>query len=127
MRQRIASLPGPVRRISLTWSGTRGGDAAALELYHDSVLGTGDASDDFVIGNGTRSVDGRIQPTRHWLAGDEKAHEEVTICLAGAHPAPTPAQEAALGELITALEARSGRVALGTHEAKVSGLLADLD
>ncbi len=126
-RHQIASLPEPVRRISLTWSGTWGGDAAALELYHDNILGTDGPPDDFVIGNGRRSVDGRIEPMRQWRTRGRKDVTGVSICLSGPSPLPTPAQEAALGELIAALEARSGHVSLGTREATISGQLADVD
>ena len=128
IRQEIAARTTGVRSIAISWSGTRGGDLAALELYHDSVLGrSGELPGDFVIGNGRRSVDGRIEPTRRWFTarGDESG--EVIICLTGDKPSLTAAQSEALGELITALEAGSGRIMLGGYKPAAPGLLADVD
>lgn len=124
-RQQIASLRNRISRISIAWSGTAGGDAAALEWYHENILDMGGGiPGDFIIGNGHRSGDGRIEPSRHWLTGDRHNSPETIVCLVGLTQIPTPAQAAALGELIAALEARSGRVELGVHQAKTTGLLA---
>ena len=112
-RQQIASLHDTISRISITWSGTNGGDAAALEWYHENILGkSGGAPGDFIIGNGRRSGDGCVEPSSHWLTGDRLRSSEVIVCLAGESKFPTDSQQAALGELITALEARSGRAEL---------------
>ena len=128
IRQEIATRTGAVRSIAISWTGTWGGDLAALELYHGSVLGSrGELPGDFVIGNGRRSVDGRIEPTRRWLHGAGEDSAEVIICLTGEKQSLTAAQSEALGELITALEAGSGRTTLGGHQPAAPGLLADVD
>ena len=49
------------------------------------------------------------------------------ICLTGDKPSLTAAQSEALGELITALEAGSGRIMLGGYKPAAPGLLADVD
>ncbi len=128
IRKEIATRTGAVRAISVGWSGTPGGDLAALEWYHASVLGnTGGMPGDFIIGNGRRSVDGRIEPTHRWLSGTSQDSAEILICLTGEQQSTTPAQSEALGELITALEAGNGRTTLSGHRPAERGQLAASD
>jgi hypothetical protein len=125
LRREIAGLSTAPRRVVVCWSGTRGGDAAALELYYDTVRNEGaGVPGDFVIGNGWRSQDGRIETAPGWLASGADDREELRICLAGDGTGATPAQFAALGELINCIESRSGRVALTVHEPAARRLLA---
>ena len=128
IRKEIATRTGAVRGISVAWSGTRGGDLAALEWYHTSVLGsTGGMPGDFIIGNGRRSEDGRIEPSQRWLSGASQDSAEILICLTGEQQLMTPAQSEALGELITALEAGNGRTTLSGHRPAERGQLAASD
>lgn len=128
IRKEIASRTGAVRAISVAWSGTLGGDLAALEWYHASVLGnTGGMPGDFIIGNGRRSVDGLIEPTDRWLSGTSQDSDKILICLTGEQQSTTPAQSEALGELITALEAGNGLTTLSGHRPAERGQLAVSD
>ena len=114
----------------MTWSGTPGGDAAALDLYYSDTRGLSQGTPyDFVIGNGHRGRDGRIEVTRHWLDGKHPESRSIAICLLGESTTdrPTVAQEAALGELIAGIEARSGTVNLAMLQRRDQGLLADAD
>jgi hypothetical protein len=127
LRGKIAQIKTPVRRVLVTWSGTRGGDAKALDLYFDSVRDeAGGAPGEFVIGNGKRSKDGAIETTKRWMPGNAEGGElaELRICLVGDATAVTPAQKEALGELISSIEARSGTVELVIHEPGAKELLA---
>lgn len=130
LRDKLTSVSGSIAGITVTWSGTRGGDAGALELYSTTTRGQGGGvKDDFIIGNGCRGTDGRIETTRQWtrtLAGAGRAPEStrISICLVGDGQNPTPAQEAALGELITCIEARTGTTALAMRPPQTSALLA---
>ncbi len=119
--------------ITVSWSGTRGGDAGALDLYHRKTLGqSGGLPEDFVIGNGCRGKDGGIETTARWeqtltAAVSSQENRGISICLVGEGGKPTPAQEAALGELITAIEARAGTTALAMRQPRHEGLLAWVD
>ena len=116
IRREIASLGQPAREITVTWSGTRGGNARALDLYFESVRDDADAAPgDFVIGNGLRSGDGTVETLHRWSRSAGDHSPELRICLVGDGTRPTPAQLAALGELITAIEARCGRVSLSIN------------
>jgi hypothetical protein len=128
IRNQIAGIVESPRGIRITWSGTRGGGAGALEWYHSGILEKAHGLPcDFVIGNGQRSADGGIEPTRRWIEGDDRGRELV-VCLTGTEGELSSAQEAALGELINAIEARSGRqLALVTHHAGQRELLAGTD
>lgn len=127
VRSKLAALPQGVARITVIWSGTEGGDAEALDLYHTNILGHANGTPwDFVIGNGHRGSDGRIEATRHWEGASGTATEEICICLTGSGHA-SRAQEIALGELITCIEARSGCVSLAMHQPLRPALLADAD
>jgi len=129
LRERLTAVSTGISGITVTWSGTRGGNANALDLYFTGTRGqTGGAPDDFVIGNGCRGKDGQIETTRHWnktlaQAGAPDA-TGISICLIGESQKPTPAQEAALGELITCIEARTGTTTLAMRRPRDSGLLA---
>lgn len=127
LREKITQLNFPVKKVLVTWSGTRGGDARALDLYFDSVRDeAAGAPGDFVIGNGKRSRDGAIETTRRWMPANAEGGQaaELRICLVGDAVAVTPAQKEALGELISSIEARSGTVELVIHEPGSAGLLA---
>ena len=126
MRSKLAATPVPFAKVEVKWSGTSGGNAAALDLYHTKTLGHGDGVPcDFIVGNGNRGVDGFIEATRRWMADGTGPRDGIGICLVGNGPELTSAQEAALGELITCIEARSGHVALAMHRPELPGLLAD--
>lgn len=130
LRDKLTSVSGSIAGITVTWSGTRGGDASALDLYCTNTRGQrGGVKDDFIIGNGCRGIDGRIESTGQWartLAGAGRAPEStrISICLVGDGQNPTPAQEAALGELITCIEARTGTTTLAMRPPQTSALLA---
>jgi hypothetical protein len=126
-RREIAALPAPMRAVEVIFSGTPGGDAEALDLYFAGVCDVAAGIPaSFVIGNGRRSRDGRIETTRRWSAGPDGAGA-VRICLVGDGSAPTPSQWQALGEIINSIEARSGRVALSLSRPQTRELLAHLD
>jgi len=129
IRKRLTALPACAQTITVTWSGTSGGDAAALDLYYSDTRGlSGGTPYDFVIGNGRRGRDGRIEVTRRWRERNPESRP-IAICLLGesASDQPTVAQEAALGELIAGIEARSGSVHLAMLPCRDQGLLADAD
>ena len=126
LRAGISRKAAPAKKVVVTWSSTRGGDAGALHLYFDSVKDDAAGSrEHFVIGNGKRSRDGGVEPTRRWLSAEGGA-EEVRICLIGDASGATAAQKEALGELITSLEARSGTLEL-VLEGSPGSLLAHRD
>lgn len=128
LRGELARFTQPVTRVEVKWSGTGGGNQAALDLYHTKTLGHQEGvPGDFIVGNGKRGEDGLIEPTRRWLTGSGEARKEITVCLVGTGPEPTAAQQSALGELITCIEARSGHVALAMHRPEHPGMLADAD
>jgi hypothetical protein len=130
LRRQISRRATTVRSVLVTWSGTRGGDANALDLYFASVRDDSRGSPgDFVIGNGHRSHDGAVEFTRRWTpqAPDDETAHDLRICLVGDTRQPTPAQKEALGELISFIEARSGTVTLSMHHPAPPGLLAHAD
>lgn len=125
LRRAVSALQ-QVERITVKWSGTRGGDAGALDLYASEVRGSKLGLDcDFLIGNGIRGEDGVIETTRRWQSSEAAERREICICLVGTGGALTAAQTLALGELITSIEAGSGRAALAMHQPERPGLLAD--
>ena len=113
--------------ISVTWSETPGGNAAALDHYYRHTLGQNRGTPyDFVIGNGQRGEDGLIEATRSGLDRKIRTERPVSVCLIGEKSAsmPTAAQECALGELIATLEAHNGSITLAMREPSHSDLLA---
>jgi hypothetical protein len=130
LRTKLGAVSGGIARITVTWSGTHGGDAGALDLYYSGTHGqSGGLTEDFIIGNGRRGTDGRIEATRHWTktlaeAGTAPESAEISICLVGDGQKPTPSQEEALGELITCIEARTGTTTLAMRQPQSGGLLA---
>lgn len=125
LRREISAMKSPARKVVVYWSGTRGGDAAALALYYARVRDDDHGvPGEFVIGNGHRSRDGVIETTARWRLSGGEARDEVRICLAGDGTWATPAQLAALGELINCIESRGGRLALSVHEPFAGELLA---
>jgi hypothetical protein len=134
LRARLNAVAGGISRITVTWSGTRGGDAETLDYYYSGTQGLKDGvPGDFIIGNGCRGKDGCIETTR-WgtktLAGPAagetppNANTGISICLVGEGQKPTPAQERALGELITCIESRTGTTALAMRQPQSASLLA---
>mgnify|MGYP000663430103 CR=1 FL=1 len=102
-------------------SGTRQGSARAYDYYHRKVrrMQNGLAYH-FVIGNGNGAGDGAIEIGNRWrqqingghVASDYLNNIAIGICLTGDfnRDTVTPAQQAALGELIDYLRIRVGRV-----------------
>ena len=128
LRGKLTTLPACTDTIKVAWSGTAAGDAAALDLYHTGTLGlAGGTPCDFVIGNGHRGRDGLVECTRRWLEGRNPGDRAIAICLVGEGTCerPTPAQEAALGELVAWIEARNGCLILTMQQPRDRGLLAD--
>ena len=96
-----AAVPAPLT-VQINWSGSSRGNAALICLQ--TPLSSEPAAH-FVIGNGSRSRDGQIT----WITpGPSLASGFVQITLIGQSHQPTPAQTAALGELLNVLEALSG-------------------
>jgi hypothetical protein len=96
-----ATVPAPLT-VQINWSGASRGNAALICLQTPPSSGTAAR---FVIGNGSRSRDGQII----WITpGQSLASGLVQITLIGQSHTPTPAQSAALGELLNVLEALSG-------------------
>ena len=93
-------------RIHLAWSGDARGNAALIALQQSLRERPEPAG--FVIGNGSRSGDGRIE----YLPSHGTAVESLNITLIGQSGPPTPNQMAALGELLHQLEALSGHLLL---------------
>ena len=102
-------------------SGTRQGNARIFDVYHRRVrkMQNGMAYH-FVIGNGHSSGDGEIEIGNRWtrqingghVASDYLNNIALGICLVGDlnRDKPTPAQLAALDELITYLRNRVGKI-----------------
>lgn len=102
-------------------SGTRQGNARIFDNYHRKVrkMENGLAYH-FVIGNGTSSGDGEIEIGPRWTRQLQGGHVAsnylnriaIGICLVGDfnRDKPTPAQLAALDELITYLRGRVGKI-----------------
>ncbi len=97
LRGRIAQA-GPAAEslhIRLAYSGDARGHAALVPRRSAAAA--------FVIGNGSRSGDGRVE-----FAPGPAHGTAVDVTLIGSGRAPTPRQMAALGELLLHLESRSG-------------------
>lgn len=102
-------------------SGTRQGNARAFDNYHRKVrkMQNGLAYH-FVIGNGHSSGDGEIEIGPRWtkqingghVASDYLNNIALGICLVGDlnRDKPTPAQLAAIDELVTYLRGRVGKI-----------------
>lgn len=104
LRQQLgaAAKPATALKIRLSWSGDQRGNAALIasrKFPADSPAAA------FVIGNGSRSGDGRIELIS---AHCSFADGVVDIILVGQGTGPTPRQSGALGELLNHLEALSG-------------------
>jgi hypothetical protein len=120
--ERLASFPS-TPAVRLRWSNTHAGNAASLDAFHSrwrgQPLGT---PADFIIGNGHRAPDGAIEPTARWRLGNPT--DAITICLIG-HPGHvSPAQQAAIGELIVCLESRIGTLAIHSSQPTPPTMLA---
>lgn len=97
LRQQMAQVgpaAGPLH-IRLAYSGDARGHAALIPRRPATAA--------FVIGNGSRSSDGRIE-----FVPDPALGSAVEITLIGTGRTPTPRQLAALGELLHHLESHSG-------------------
>ena len=100
---------------SATWEG----NAAIIDKWHREENGWNGIGYDFVIGNGTTSGDGEVEPTFRWRGQLTGAHtggtpgnwaneEGIGICLIGDfdHSIPTPRQMESLAKLIRFLQQR---------------------
>ena len=119
---RLASLPSSPA-VQLRWSNTHAGNAASLDAFHSRWRGQPlGAPADFIIGNGHRAPDGAIEPTSRWRLANPT--DAITICLIG-HPGQvSPAQQAAIGELIVCLESRIGTLAIHSTQPTPPAMLA---
>ncbi len=92
-------------------SGTESGDAASFDRYHREVRGWSAVGYHFVIGNGTRTGDGAVEPTVRWTAqrigahcpASSMNHRAVGICFVGdfeQSSGPSPSQLAAGKKLV---------------------------
>jgi len=106
------------RYIIIHHSATDKGSAASFDAYHRSLGWEGGLGYDFVIGNGTLSRNGQTEVGPRWRkqavgahAGVAKYNEQgIGICLVGDFnkTKPTPAQVAALVELVRWLQKEYG-------------------
>lgn len=100
-------------------SATREGNAAIIDKWHREQNGWDGIGYDFVIGNGTNSGDGEVEPTYRWRGQLTGAHtggtpgnwankEGIGICLVGDfnRTIPTPRQRESLVQLIRFLQQR---------------------
>ncbi len=105
--------------IIIHHSGTREGNAAIFDKWHREENGWEGVGYDFVIGNGTDSGDGEVEPTYRWRGQLTGAHcggtpgnwaneEGIGICLVGDfnRTLPTPKQRASLVQLVRFLQQR---------------------
>lgn len=123
LRQALTSAPkaSAALKVQLTFSGATRGNAALISLQSQPASAA-TAAARFVIGNGSRSGDGTIA----WISPPRSLESGlVEIILVGKPGAPTPAQTAALGELLNLLEAISGH-SLQPDDAPASQNLAIL-
>jgi hypothetical protein len=120
--ERLASFPS-TPAVRLRWSNTHAGNAASLDAFHSRWRGQPlGAPADFIIGNGHRAPDGAIEPTSRWRLSNPT--DAITICLIG-HPGQvSPAQQAAIGELIVCLESRIGTLAIHSSHPVPPTMLA---
>jgi hypothetical protein len=120
--ERLASFPS-TPAVRLRWSNTHAGNAASLDAFHSrwrgQPLGT---PADFIIGNGHRAPDGAIEPTSRWRLANPA--DAITICLIGHQGHVSPAQQAAIGELIVCLESRIGTLAIHSSQPVPPTMLA---
>ncbi len=90
-------------------SATATGNARVFRALHRAVNGWADIGYHFVIGNGTLSADGEIEPGRPlWAVGAharEHNSDSIGICLVGnfCQTSPTRKQMASLTDLLTKL------------------------
>ncbi len=105
--------------IIIHHSATDEGNAAIFDKWHREENGWSGVGYDFVIGNGTDSVDGQVEPTYRWRGQLAGAHtggtpgnwaneEAIGICLVGdfnRYP-PTARQRESLVRLIRFLQQR---------------------
>jgi hypothetical protein len=105
--------------IIIHHSATREGNAAIIDKWHREENGWDGIGYDFVIGNGTNSGDGEVEPTYRWRGQLTGAHtggtpgnwaneEGIGICLIGDfnYSMPTPKQRASLVRLVRFLQER---------------------
>lgn len=102
----------PVRRLVVHHSATSSGNAGCFRVLHRGVNGWLDIGYHFVIGNGTLSGDGEVEPGRkvprrgaHARGANE---DSLGICLVGNfnEARPTPLQMVSLGSLLRSLLSR---------------------
>lgn len=99
--------------IVLHHSASKLGGAARFDQWH-RAKGWDGVGYDFVIGNGTDTADGEIEPTARWRKQTDGAHVKgwndlaIGICLVGnfEETDPTPAQADALRTLVRYLRGR---------------------
>jgi hypothetical protein len=118
--------PGQWERVVLHGSGRSMGTSGMMQRYHERVRGiqTGLAHH-FVIGNGTGTGDGEVTVSERWQAGltaadladAELRAGSISVCLMGDFQTrgPTPAQLAALDELLDYLRVKLGALRVTTH------------
>ncbi len=100
-------------------SATREGNATIIDKWHREQNGWDGIGYDFVVGNGSNSGDGEVEPTYRWRGQLTGAHcggtpgnwaneEGVGICLIGDfnRSTPTPKQRASLVQLVRFLQQR---------------------
>ncbi|MGD0573376.1 MAG: peptidoglycan recognition family protein [Sedimentisphaerales bacterium] len=105
--------------IIIHHSATTEGNATIIDKWHRENNGWNGVGYDFVIGNGTNSGDGEVEPTYRWRGQLTGAHcggtpgnwaneEGIGICLIGDfdHSAPTSRQMESLAKLIRFLQQR---------------------
>lgn len=107
LRQQLAQAAPAQKPLqaSLQWSGDHRGNAALLAIH--ATRNHAPAAATFVIGNGSRSKDGEIEPLRPQFSF---AGGRVDIILIGSGSSPTARQTSALGELLHQLEALTGHL-----------------
>ena len=125
------------RYVVIHHSASSSGSAAAFDRYHRIERGWDELGYHFVIDNGRGGPDGRVEIGSRWAKQKHGAHcggtpdneyneHGIGICLVGsfASSMPTPAQLAALGELLLYL-ARAHRISpdnvIGHRDAPSAG------
>jgi hypothetical protein len=105
--------------IIIHHSATNEGNATIIDKWHRENNGWNGVGYDFVIGNGSNSGDGEVEPTYRWRGQLTGAHaggtpgnwaneEGIGICLVGNfdHSAPTSRQMESLAKLVRFLQQR---------------------
>lgn len=105
--------------IIIHHSATAAGNATIIDKWHRENNGWNGIGYDFVIGNGSDSGDGEVEPTYRWKGQLTGAHcggtpgnwaneEGIGICLIGDfdHHSPTPRQMESLAKLVRFLQQR---------------------